>query len=207
MMPTARRPDLGPRIEPAGDHRRRSNDGSSEARSPSSSRTGPTRRGLADAPRRGHRDGVVAHRGLRLARRVRRGARRASCASTGRSRVPRRVHAAAGPVFVDAFPAASSTSIRRCCRRFPASTRQRQALEHGVKVAGCTVHLVTAELDAGPIVLQAQSRAAGRHRDTLAARILVEEHRVYPGSDPARARRRLAHGRAAVCGPFSVVSC
>ena len=48
----------------------------------------------------------------------------------------------------------SSTSTRRCCRRFPGVDAQRQAIEHGVKVSGVTVHLVTAELDGGPIVLQ-----------------------------------------------------
>ena len=48
----------------------------------------------------------------------------------------------------------SSTSIRPCCRRSPAPTRSADALAHGVTVTGCTVHLVDAELDGGPIVLQ-----------------------------------------------------
>jgi phosphoribosylglycinamide formyltransferase-1 len=56
-----------------------------------------------------------------------------------------------------------------------------QAIAHGVKVAGCTVHLVTAELDAGPIVAQAAVPvSAADTAETLAARILVEEHRLYP---------------------------
>ena len=58
---------------------------------------------------------------------------------------------------------------------------QRQALEHGVKVSGATVHLVTGELDGGPIVLQ--SAVPVRDDDTvdlLSARILIEEHRIYP---------------------------
>jgi phosphoribosylglycinamide formyltransferase-1 len=64
---------------------------------------------------------------------------------------------------------------------FPGLDAQRQALEHGVCITGATVHLVTAELDAGPIVLQA---AVPVHDDdtveSLSARILVEEHRIYP---------------------------
>jgi phosphoribosylglycinamide formyltransferase-1 len=64
---------------------------------------------------------------------------------------------------------------------FPGLDAPAQAVAHGVKVAGCTVHLVTAELDAGPIVAQAAVPVgAGDTADTLAARILVEEHRLYP---------------------------
>lgn len=56
-----------------------------------------------------------------------------------------------------------------------------QALAHGVTVAGCTVHLVSAELDAGPIVCQACVPVrAGDSAESLAARILVEEHRLLP---------------------------
>lgn len=64
---------------------------------------------------------------------------------------------------------------------FPGLHAQRQALLHGVKVTGATVHFVEAELDAGPIVRQAA--VAVRDEDTeetLAARILAEEHRIYP---------------------------
>jgi len=64
---------------------------------------------------------------------------------------------------------------------FPGLDAQRQALEHGVKVSGCTVHLVDESLDSGPIVVQ---RAVPvREDDTpdrLAARILAEEHKAYP---------------------------
>jgi phosphoribosylglycinamide formyltransferase 1 len=63
---------------------------------------------------------------------------------------------------------------------FPGLEAQRQALEHGVKFAGCTVHFVDENLDAGPIVLQAA--VAVRDNDTvdsLSARILAEEHRIY----------------------------
>ena len=64
---------------------------------------------------------------------------------------------------------------------FPGLDAQRQALEHGVRVSGATVHVVTAELDGGPIILQ---RAVPVFDDdtpeTLAARILIEEHKLYP---------------------------
>ena len=56
-----------------------------------------------------------------------------------------------------------------------------QAVNHGVKVSGATVHFVSAELDAGPIVLQrAVPVLDDDTQDTLSARILVEEHRLYP---------------------------
>ena len=64
---------------------------------------------------------------------------------------------------------------------FPGLEAQRQALEHGVRVSGATVHLVTAELDGGPIVLQSAVPVMdGDTVDALSARILVEEHRIYP---------------------------
>lgn len=64
---------------------------------------------------------------------------------------------------------------------FPGVDAQRQALEHGVKVAGATVHFVTGELDGGPIVMQgAVPVHDGDTPDTLAARILEVEHRIYP---------------------------
>src|SRR5439155_13118566 len=64
---------------------------------------------------------------------------------------------------------------------FPGLRPQRQALRHGVKVAGATVHFVDEGVDTGPIVLQAAvSVGEGDSEETLAARILVEEHRIYP---------------------------
>jgi phosphoribosylglycinamide formyltransferase-1 len=66
---------------------------------------------------------------------------------------------------------------------FPGLDGPGQALAHGVKVAGCTVHLVTPELDAGPIVAQAAVPVWPEDtHDTLAARILVEEHRLFPSA-------------------------
>ena len=64
---------------------------------------------------------------------------------------------------------------------FPGLEAQRQALEHGVRVTGATVHLVDADLDAGPIVLQAAVPVLDDDTvETLSARILVEEHKLYP---------------------------
>jgi phosphoribosylglycinamide formyltransferase-1 len=86
-----------------------------------------------------------------------------------------------GAPLLEAFPNAILNVHPSLLPAFPGVDAQRQALEHGVKVAGATVHLVTADLDAGPIVLQAA--VAVRDDDTaetLAARILIEEHRIYP---------------------------
>lgn len=63
---------------------------------------------------------------------------------------------------------------------FPGLEAQRQALEHGAKFAGCTVHFVDENLDAGPIILQAVVPIEDNDTvDSLSARILAEEHRVY----------------------------
>ncbi len=63
---------------------------------------------------------------------------------------------------------------------FPGLDAQQQALEHGVKVTGCTVHFVDAGLDSGPIIAQADVPIEDNDTvDSLAARILTEEHRLY----------------------------
>ena len=63
---------------------------------------------------------------------------------------------------------------------FPGLDAQHQALEHGVKVSGCTVHFVDEYLDAGPIIIQAAVPVLDDDSvDTLSARILKEEHRIY----------------------------
>ena len=88
-----------------------------------------------------------------------------------------------GPAFVEAYPSAILNIHPALLPAFPGLDAQRQAWAHGVKVSGCTVHLVTSELDGGPIVLQAAVPV--RPDDTpesLSARILVEEHRLYPES-------------------------
>ena len=64
---------------------------------------------------------------------------------------------------------------------FPGLHAQRQAFEHGVRVSGCTVHLVDEGLDSGPIVVQRAVEVRDDDTaDSLAARILAEEHRAYP---------------------------
>ena len=84
------------------------------------------------------------------------------------------------PVFLDAFPNAVLNIHPSLLPAFPGLDAQRQAWEHGVKVTGATVHFVTADLDAGPIVSQASvSIRDDDTLDTLAARILDEEHRIY----------------------------
>jgi phosphoribosylglycinamide formyltransferase-1 len=88
-----------------------------------------------------------------------------------------------GPSLVDAFPNRIMNIHPSLLPAFPGLDAQRQALEHGVAISGATVHLVTAELDNGPIVLQsAVPVLADDTVETLAARILVEEHRIYPAA-------------------------
>lgn len=86
-----------------------------------------------------------------------------------------------GPPLLESFPNAILNVHPSLLPAFPGVEAQRQALEHGVKVAGATVHLVTADLDAGPIVVQATVPVRDDDTpETLAARILIEEHRIYP---------------------------
>jgi phosphoribosylglycinamide formyltransferase-1 len=64
---------------------------------------------------------------------------------------------------------------------FPGLDAQHQALEHGVRITGCTVHFVDEQLDAGPIIIQAAVPVLDRDTvESLSARILNEEHRIYP---------------------------
>ncbi len=64
---------------------------------------------------------------------------------------------------------------------FPGAAAQRQALEHGVKLSGCTVHLVDEGVDSGPIILQASVPVLEDDTvETLSARILEQEHKLYP---------------------------
>ncbi len=86
-----------------------------------------------------------------------------------------------GAPLLEAFPNRVLNIHPSLLPAFPGVDAQRQAVEHGVKVSGATVHLVTAELDGGPIIVQAAVPVLeGDTADTLAARILIEEHRLYP---------------------------
>lgn len=78
---------------------------------------------------------------------------------------------------------------------FPGLHTHRRALEAGVRVHGCTVHFVTAEVDHGPIIAQAAVPVLPNDdEDTLAARVLVQEHRVYPQALAWLARGEVALG-------------
>jgi phosphoribosylglycinamide formyltransferase-1 len=82
--------------------------------------------------------------------------------------------------FCRAFPLRAINIHPSLLPAFPGLDAQRQALEHGAKISGCTVHFVDEQLDAGPIVLQAAVPVLDSDNEqTLAARILVEEHRIY----------------------------
>ena len=100
------------------------------------------------------------------------------------------------PYFVAAFPRRILNIHPSLLPSFPGLESQRQALEYGVKFAGCTVHFVDENLDAGPIVLQ--SAVAVEDSDTeatLSAKILKEEHRIY-----AEAVRIVLEGRFTIEG-------
>jgi phosphoribosylglycinamide formyltransferase-1 len=86
-----------------------------------------------------------------------------------------------GAPLLSAFPNRVLNIHPSLLPAFPGLEAQRQAIEHGVRVAGATVHLVTEELDGGPIVAQAAVPVQpGDSAESLSARILVEEHRLYP---------------------------
>ena len=96
-----------------------------------------------------------------------------------------------GKGFVDSFPGRILNIHPSLLPAFPGLQGQRQALEYGVRVTGATVHIVTPDLDAGPIVMQASvSIGEDDTVHSLSERILVEEHRIYP-----EAIGRLLNGR------------
>jgi len=82
--------------------------------------------------------------------------------------------------FCQAFPLRILNIHPSLLPAFPGLDAQKQALEHGVKISGCTVHFVDPQLDAGPIILQAAVPVLENDTpDSLSARILAEEHRIY----------------------------
>jgi phosphoribosylglycinamide formyltransferase-1 len=84
------------------------------------------------------------------------------------------------PYFVASFPNRILNIHPSLLPSFPGLESQRQALEYGVKFAGCTVHFVDENLDAGPIVLQAVVPVLDNDTEAaLSERILAEEHRIY----------------------------
>ena len=86
-----------------------------------------------------------------------------------------------GAPLLNAFPDAILNVHPSLLPAFPGIDAQARALAHGVRISGATVHLVTGELDGGPIVLQAAVPVFDDDTaETLSARILVQEHRIYP---------------------------
>ncbi|HVF54712.1 MAG TPA: phosphoribosylglycinamide formyltransferase, partial [Pyrinomonadaceae bacterium] len=83
--------------------------------------------------------------------------------------------------FVEAFRGRVLNIHPSLLPAFPGLDAHRQAIEHGVKVSGCTVHFVDETLDGGPIITQRAVAVLDTDtEETLAARILAEEHRAYP---------------------------
>jgi phosphoribosylglycinamide formyltransferase 1 len=84
------------------------------------------------------------------------------------------------PYFVAAFPQKILNIHPSLLPSFPGLEAQKQALDYGVKFAGCTVHFVDENLDAGPIVLQSVVPVEdGDTEEALSARILEQEHKIY----------------------------
>src|SRR3990172_11490473 len=84
------------------------------------------------------------------------------------------------PYFVSQFPNRILNIHPSLLPAFPGLEAQRQALEHGVRITGCTVHFVDENLDAGPILIQASVPVLDDDTvETLTTRILQEEHRIY----------------------------
>lgn len=108
-----------------------------------------------------------------------------------------------GPQLLTAYPHAILNVHPSLLPAFPGLDSQRRALEAGVKVAGCTVHFVDAGVDSGPIVLQAAVPVGDEDTpETLSARILAEEHRVFPAAVRLWAAGRLeVHDRRVICRP------
>jgi len=95
------------------------------------------------------------------------------------------------PETVRAFPDRMINIHPALLPAFPGLRAPAQAVEHGVRFSGCTVHFVTEEMDAGPVILQACVPVReDDDAESLAARILVEEHRILP-----EAIRLYAEGR------------
>jgi phosphoribosylglycinamide formyltransferase 1 len=106
------------------------------------------------------------------------------------------------PVYVRAFAGRALNIHPSLLPAFPGLHAQRQALDHGVKVAGATVHFVDEGMDSGPIVLQAAVPVEPNdNEETLSARILVQEHRLYP-----EAIRLFAEGRLRIEGRRVIVT-
>jgi phosphoribosylglycinamide formyltransferase-1 len=97
------------------------------------------------------------------------------------------------PAFVRAFPGRVLNIHPSLLPAFPGLHAVRQALHHGVKIAGCSVHFVDEGLDSGAIIAQAAVAVVPNEtEESLAQRILVEEHRIYPAAVRWLAEERLS---------------
>jgi phosphoribosylglycinamide formyltransferase 1 len=100
------------------------------------------------------------------------------------------------PVFVKAFSNRIMNIHPALLPSFPGLQVQKKAVEHGVRFSGCTVHFVNEDCDEGPIIIQAVVPVfPDDTEETLAARILIQEHRIYP-----RAIQLYSEGRLRVEG-------
>lgn len=106
------------------------------------------------------------------------------------------------PVLLDAFPLSVMNIHPALLPAFPGLHAQRQALQYGVKISGCTVHFVDEGTDTGPVIIQAAVPVLEDDTvETLADRIQVEEHRIYP-----EAIRLFAEGHLKVEGRRVIVA-
>ena len=106
-------------------------------------------------------------------------------------------------VLLEAFPWAVLNIHPALLPAFPGSKAQRQAFNHGVKIAGCTVHFVDPGTDSGPIIIQAAVPAYDTDTEqSLTERILGEEHKIYPKAIQLFAEGRLSlDGRKVIIKP------
>ncbi|MSP39445.1 MAG: phosphoribosylglycinamide formyltransferase [Deltaproteobacteria bacterium] len=96
------------------------------------------------------------------------------------------------PVFIKAYSNRIMNIHPALLPSFPGLHVQKKAVEHGVRFAGCTVHFVNEECDEGPIIIQAVVPVfADDSEESLAARILKQEHRIYPRAIQLYAENRL----------------
>ena len=106
-----------------------------------------------------------------------------------------------GPELLEKFSGRIMNIHPSLLPSFPGLHAQRQALRHGVKISGCTVHFVDSGLDSGPIIAQQAVRVLGDdNEDSLSLRILRQEHRLYP-----RAIRLYFAGRLQIQGRTVII--
>lgn len=106
------------------------------------------------------------------------------------------------PEFIRAFPNRIVNIHPSLLPSFPGLDAQKQAIEHGVKISGCTVHFVNEHLDNGAIILQKAVEVLDSDtEETLSARILDQEHAAY-----VEAVRQIASGRLDIAGRKTILT-